>query len=148
MLNFQQPLIQSSVSDPQHDPRSKFPIWIKQFATPLRSFDWNKMTRKPTPKFAICTRKFQSESKDSRNPIRSSELNQIIHDPRSIVWLFTAFALIEITMRDTVMVSTDYEIFLFAGVEIFYINREGGHKNVAYILLICHNKRWIRPYLV
>ncbi len=34
------------------------------------------------------------------------------------------------------MISTDYEIFLFAGVEIFYINREGGHENVAYILLI------------
>ncbi len=25
------------------------------------------------------------------------------------------------------MVSIDYEIFLFAGVVIFYINKEGGH---------------------
>ncbi len=46
-----------------------------------------------------------------------------------------------IAIENTVTVSTDYKIFLFAGVVILYrriINNEGGH-NIFFCL--CHDKR-------
>ncbi len=43
-----------------------------------------------------------------------------------------------IAIENNVTVSTDYEIFLFAGVVILYITREGGP---TILFCLCHDKR-------